>query len=258
MFINEVFSFDGVQSTQHNIYLVRMKQSGLLESSYGLARSPIIEQIPNNPLSNFYGFQYEPLRFTVELYLEGIWTAHKKRAIATWLFKNSYKPFISMDATDIVYNCIAVGNPTSTFNGISQGIITIEFQCDAPWAWSSSISESFNLTNNITQQTISLENKSNLNDYKHYPELEFTLQGSTGFSLKNVTNSGKTTTFTDLQDGELIYMDNAKKIIKSSLIGTYRYNKFNKVWLELLYGVNYIQITGKGTLTVRSKFPIIT
>lgn len=55
-------------------------------------------------------------------------------------------------------------------------------------------------------------------------------------------------------DKETIYVDNAREHIESSLSNTYRYDYFNNEYLELIYGVNRLQVYGNCTLRFRYQF----
>ena len=52
-----------------------------------------------------------------------------------------------------------------------------------------------------------------------------------------------------LRNTETITVDNELKIIEST-IGGDRLSHFNKNWLRLQHGVNMLQITFKGTMTI--------
>lgn len=257
MFINSEFYYDGQSSKEFNISIVHVS-GGLVAGQFGINRNIKEEKIFNNPLPYFFGLEETPLTFTLELYLDGSWSYEQRTKIAKWLFKNDYKSFYSIDNPQVIYECMAVGNPSRHFTGSFEGYVNIEFRCNAPYAWSPISTQTYDFSNNVDIQTITLENNCNLNDYIHYPEVEFQLVGDcTGITITNVTNGGKQTSFTGLNEGETIYIDNKKKIIKTDETGLYRYSKFNKVWFCLVYGQNQIQVVGKCILRIRSRFPVV-
>jgi hypothetical protein len=111
-----------------------------------------------------------------------------------------------------------------------------------------------------TDNIIELENRSNINNYYYYPIFEFTLTGdSTDVIFRNLSDGGRELTFTGLNQGETIYIDNMRGEIISST-GLPRLSKCNRKWFRLTTGVNRIQIITNGTgginLTTEMKFPI--
>lgn len=53
---------------------------------------------------------------------------------------------------------------------------------------------------------------------------------------------------------ETIYVDNDREHMESNLANTYRYDYFNDEYLELIYGVNRLQVYGNCTLRFRYQF----
>lgn len=79
--------------------------------------------------------------------------------------------------------------------------------------------------------------------------------------LTNLTDGGKQFIFTDLQSGEIIYVDNRRKQIMSSLkeyynMNIYRYANFNKNWLRLVEGINQIEVEGTCKIQTKMQFPM--
>lgn len=255
MFINTSFTFDNITSDTYNLMLCKL-DIGLIEGQFGIKRSIIEEKVTGKSSPYFFGLEDEPLTFTTILAREKEWDYETRNAVARWLFKNDYRDFVSTDNPNIVYKCICIDNPTIALTGNSEGYITLNWRCDGKCPYSPVYLETFDLTSNTTTTTITIENKSNLNEY-YYPEIEFTLSGdSTGFKLKNLTDSGRESTFTTLNTEEKVYVNNQRKQIISD-DNVYRYGNFNNNWFRLVYGINQIQVTGKGTLAVRSQFPIM-
>lgn len=256
MFINTEFSYDGVSSSYYGVYAVH-PTGGLVQGQYGINRSIISEKIPNNSLPNFFGIEEEVLKFKIYLYAENGWDYDKRKAVSQWLFKNDYKPFISADNPQVVYECMVTGSSLFSLAGDLQGYIEIEFTCNAPYGWSNWSTIGYDLSYNEDVVGIQILNNCNLNDYIVYPEVEFMLSGSTSLSLINLSDGARETKFQNLTDGETIYFDNKKKIIKTNLSGTYRYANFNGKWLKLVMGYNNIQVIGKVIINIKMRFPIV-
>lgn len=78
--------------------------------------------------------------------------------------------------------------------------------------------------------------------------------GSGDIALTNET-TGKTLTLSNLNNGEIVYIDCLKEDIVSSLPLKYRYNDHNDVYLELETGVNIL--TGKGNFELDIRYEFI-
>lgn len=94
----------------------------------------------------------------------------------------------------------------------------------------------------------------NHGDIECKPEIWITKIGDGNISLKNNTDGGKEFTFSNLKDGETIYIDNDNQYIESSLKNIYRYDDFNNYYLTLVRGHNLIKVNGNCKLNMRYIF----
>lgn len=257
MFISEYFTYDGIDSRDFDIFVVRDNGENIIEATFGISQSIVEETIKNRPIPFFYGVTYEPLTFRISIAREDEWTDDIKQQVVQWLFQKTYKPFISSDNLGVAYYCMPTGQNTRFFNSLGQGYAEIEFRCDAPWGWSYPQSaDSFDLTVNPTTTTITLSNLSNIVQY-YEPEIEIQMMGtSTDVTLTNHSDGGRVFEFTNLQPGETVYVHNYRKQILSDVPNVFRLNDFNKNWLRLVRGDNTIEVAGECIITVRSQFPI--
>lgn len=86
------------------------------------------------------------------------------------------------------------------------------------------------------------------------PEVWITKNGGGDFTIRNITNSNTEFTFKGLIDKETVYVNCDREYIETDLALVYRYDNFNDNYLELLRGVNVLQVIGDGKLTFRYKF----
>lgn len=259
MFISTDFTYNGISSTDMHLLVSNVNNSGLLEVPFGVSQSINEEKIKGRLIPYKYGINREPLSFTVTLCLEDNykWDDDFRKSVVQWLFQEDYAPFISDDHPDIVYYCIPTGDVKRYDNWLQQGYTTITFRCDAPWGWSypQAVAD-YDFSDLTTPQTIQLANDSNIVKY-YYPEVQIEVTSSMTVTLKNITDAGREFTFTGLQVGERVYINNAMQEIVSSLTPvTYRLGNFNKNWLRLVPGVNYIEIENPCKLEFRNQFPI--
>jgi len=258
MFISTNFTYDNSTSDEMGVWLVRV-ETGLVEQNFGIPRTTITEKIKGRKRPYLYGFTEEVIKFSITLAKSNTnhtWTLAEKRSICTWLFKNSYKDFVSDDDIEIVYKCVAVGSPKFYTSTNEDGYCVVDFECDAPHPWSASNVQTFDLSSISSATTIQIQNLSNIDDY-YYPELEFQLKSTaTAFKLVNNNDGGRIFEFTGLNALETVYINNeTKQIISDS--GNYRYSALtDKRFFRLPYGTSNCVISYPCIITVRSQFPI--
>ena len=260
------FIFDGVKSSDMGLQIMRIDQGdGFIETPYW-GSANINEQTSGKKISpHFYGVDREPISFLLQFvlvdeYMQPMeWTPQERFKIAKWLLHDTYKEFQTSD--DLGKRYFALAESQTDLHLINtQGYIEIEFRTNSPYAWSPVYIDNFDLSDNINTQIIEIENKSNV--LKHYnPIIEIELIGdATAIQLTNMSNGGKTMKFEGLDSGEIVSIDCENKIIKSSIFGSNPFSKFNvdgkRYWMDLVYGVNQIEITGACKVWIKSCFPI--
>lgn len=256
MFISTDFIYDNIRSEDMGIYLVSI-ESGMKRQNFGVTQSIREEKVPNKDIPYFFGVDKEvqSIPFTVcKLDGDKIFSYEERTRICRWLCKQSYKPLISNDNPFIIYYAIFTSG--ESYNNYSDdGYINLEMRLNAPYGFSPIMEEFYDLSDNTTKTTITLENRSNIIEY-YKPVIEITLVDvTTEVKLRNISVEGEEFTLQNLQQGETICIDNDREKIKSDK-AQYRLNNFNKKWLKLIYGENQIEVTGKCLLRVRLQFPM--
>ena len=256
--VSQHFIFDGIKSTDMGLSIVRM-DGGLFPTPYTSGKDIVEDKNPKTSASFFYRANMERLSFSVTFStLDVDFDEEKRYEIARWLFKPDYRVFISDDYIDKLYYVIATNQSDFITNGIDQGYFTVEFKCKYPYPLSPIFYHTFDLLTNTTTENIVIDSRCNVQDY-FYPEIEIELDSTaTGFSLKNLSDGGRTTTFAGLSNSETLYMDCNRKILVSSTTNP-RFDKFTvNNWLRLVYGQNTIQVTGKVKIQFRMQFPLFS
>lgn len=155
------------------------------------------------------------------------WTEWKK------LIKNQSIPSISLN------------EPTSSFKIKFRAIMETNNSNVTPY-----------LTN-ITLSFIPVIIYNNLGDLNISPEIEFEKIGNGNLILTNITNNNEQFIFTNIVNGEKIYVHNEQQIIKTSFNATNRYPNFNDNYLDLPVGVNIFKVSGNAKIQFRSQFIIL-
>lgn len=246
MYTSENFTFNGRNSLEFDLYLVKL-DSGINEQQMGLKRSITGSKQGNK--NNRYKDENEILTFEVSLAkieepLEI--TLQDRIKINEWLFQDDYKELVFDNERDIVYYAKAI-QINRSYNYMEQGYITITFECNSAYPCLRETIHYYEHSSVTNTTIVDVFNYSNLEQV--YPMIEFTLSGTTTFSIKNLTDNGREFKFTELLDGETVSIDNQRKLIISDR-NVSRYSKFNKQWLRLLKGNNRLEISGNCTVEI--------
>lgn len=237
-----------------DLYNVRI-DSGLYSTPYVSGQEIIETEVKNKDIPYFYKTRKKPLEFQLTFStLDKKFTEQKRYQIARWLIQREYKEFQTTDYLGKIFNVIAISDVDFISGGTKEGYFQVTFRCDAPWAWSPTYVNNFDLKNNTDKIIIELENKSNAVKY-YYPEIEFKMQGDTDIELRNLSDGGKSFNFTNILDDEIIYVNNDMRQVISNT-GQYRLGNFNKGWLRLVHGINRIEVTGRCKIQTRMRFPL--
>jgi phage-related protein len=249
------FYYNGRKSEDLGVYLINT-ESGLKKTPFLAEKEIVSEKIPGNPIPYVYGTDYNPLSFPLTLAnLDGgKWTLEKRREVARWLNTNSFEEFYTTDQPDKRYYLQYSGGIEFTHNGLGDGYITVEMQSMAPYAFSPYQQDRYDLSDIISPTVIEFENNGDVN---LQPELWITKFGNGDLSIRNLSKSGETFTFTNLYDQEGIYVDNKDRHIETDLINFYRYDSFNGKFLELVRGKNRLEITGACQLLFKYQYVIL-
>ena len=262
MFISKYFSYNGIYSKdilENQDLIIARSDTGLIEQRMGVSRQIRKEKIKDRVMPYSYGVDEEVITFPIQIIKNKPWTYDERGKICEWLQTKTYEEFISDDDINIVYKCKTVGEPIFRNTSRDEGFAEFVFECDAPHAWSKADNQYFNLPNNTTSTTIQIYNNSNFyHDYK--PEIEVELLGTdTGFKLVNLSDNNREFEFTNLAEGETVYIDNDKENIISDLSSdTYRLgNLTDKRFFRLKKGINQVEVYGKVNIHIRSQFPLM-
>ena len=255
MFTSTEFTFDGITGEDYGLMLGNLT-TGADQQPFGVSRSIVEEKIPGKEQAYFYHFDYEPLRFVATFVREKEWSMHDRRQIAKWFFQREYKPFVSLDDTGIIYNCMVVDNPEKIMVGNIQRMIQLNFQCDAPWAWSANSFSNFDLSTNPGTSPVVITNQSNVVDW-YKPQITIQKRNGPGdITLTNLADGNREFQLTGLLDDEIILVNNEIQQILSNLPNRYPLNHFNRKWARLRQGENIINVQGDCEISFMCKFPI--
>lgn len=246
---------------------VRVGSGGFVEVPYWGNTSVSEKKINNRLTPYFYSASREPIEFKVQFALVDEhnnpveWTSEERNRIARWLVHDEYKEFQTAD--DLGKRYFVICTNAVNLNLINtRGYIELNFKTNSPYAWSPVYIDKFDLSNNGSTTIIELENKSNVvKEFNPLIEIEL-VNGETNVELKNLSNGGKTMKFEGLRPNEIVSIDTQNKIIKSNIQNSNPFSKFNtgaynkRYWLDLVYGINQVSVSGKCIIHTKMRFPI--
>jgi len=245
---SESFYFNGHYSSEYNLINVSV-DSGLYEEPFISKVNINRQKIRGRDKPYFLSKEYEPLEFKVSFAFTETWDDDLINEILIWLSPAYYEELYFSANPELIYYAMPVDDSNLIHNGLKQGYITLTFQnidCyKRSAAYSTTVSSTTEVTTSIT----------NLGTVSIYPKIEIEKLTSTGdVSIFNLSNGNAELKFEDLTAGETVTVYCEEKDIVTSLANTYRYDKHNGYWLELLTGANNLKVTGLCNVTFTYEF----
>jgi phage-related protein len=248
------FVYDGIRSSDMNS--TQASLSGGLFEEYFLATKTINEQkIRGRDKPYHMGTEREPLTLPLTFYFERGLTTDEINEIKRWLDQPYYKPFYFTDYPEKIFYCMYQGDSKILHNGIANGVVTLQFRCNAPYAFSPVYtSEIYDLSTNVIEGTeVIFENSG---DELCKPILLLEKVGDGDMSIVNKSDGGKEFKLTSILNGEYLTIDNENKEIETDAIGISRYSNHNNIFLELSRGVSRLHVYGNCRIQFKYEFTI--
>ena len=241
------FNFDGVWSNEYGLINVVLG-SGMYEETLVASRDLNETKVKGNSKPMLHGIEDSPLQLEMVLAFEEGYTDETVDAIIRWLFVDYYRPLYFEGKEDKVYMCMPVDSPQIAHNGLNEGYFTLTMRCDSSNVYSPIVTT--DLETVIGTKTITIENDGH---FDIYPEISIKKNGIGTVTIESLDDDGEIFEVRDLTNQEDIYINSAKEIIETDLMGTYRYDKIIGEFPRLVYGQNRFKITGDCTIQFRFK-----
>lgn len=247
------FHYNGRHSSEFGVYMVSLS-SGLNKTPYLANKKILSEKIVGNLTPYTFGVDYDSLEFKLVLAcIDEKWTDDRRREIARWLDTSAHEEFYADDTPDKYYYFQYQGGVELSHNGLGDGYIEITMLNDSPYAYSPIQERRYDLEHIKTPTVIEFEN---MGDDLVYPEMWIYNVNKGDLTIRNLSNGGKDFKFTNIVNKETIYVDNQHRHIETDLTLTYRYDNFNNNYLELVRGVNRLEVTGACHLSFKYQYLI--
>ena len=196
----------------------------------------------NSSYTKLHGVEEGDREFELNLAFDGSFENGQLEDIVEWLFQDYYKPFYFEGQSDRIMFGIIRGNSSIVHNGLKEGYLTVSVKTNSPYKYS-----------RVKKKEIIGEKKHKIRVKGHkdtYPIYNIEKIGSGDIEIKN---KGSNVKITNLNDKEKIYIDSMKEIIKTDIIGEYRYDNIVAGELEELYlspGMNEVQLIGDAKINI--------
>lgn len=263
-FYGDRFIFDGTPCEAFGLILYELDSNKQAQSSFVTGGEFSEDRINRRYDPLFYGaklngqltfsmtFGLDPKKVSYGLYFDR-WDMEK---IASWLTgKNGYRWLEIGDEDEgyFRYRC-KISDLKIVQAGLYPQCMSCTVTCDSPYAYMPEQEYIFNVSG--TSDFV-FHNRSTHNGW-YYPKVEITLNGSSAFSIENLSDENRIFSFTSIPAGfanATIYVDNQNQIIISSS-GDNLYPYCNKKFFRLVRGDNHLKITGTGKLKLICEFPV--
>lgn len=236
------FTYAGIHSSTFGIYNVNI-EGGFLQENFLPSRSIVEDYSINRKEPYFYGYDYQPIEFTLDLAFGDSFTSETLQQVRKWLMQSYYAPLIFDDSPNVIFYAVVVGTPMISHNGANQGYMTVDFRCNSPYKYT----QAQTITQTVTADNTSLV-LTNSGNITIRPTISIVKSGAGGITIVNTSNNNKTTTVTGIANGETVTIDGEMELITVDS-GASLYSNFNYTFLDLVEGTNNLTISGNGTYT---------
>lgn len=242
------FTYDGVPSEKYGLFICRLDTGDVFQLNEN--HTPKTLSLPRIYNRVFLGYEdSEPLTFELLLASETPIDANIRQAINRWLIRrNGYKEFRinREDYYNVYFKCIFT-NQETMYVADTPYVIKVTAICDSPYQYGKPVITKCNSASNAG---LILNNISDIDGYV-FPQIKISMSSQGGdIAIVNTTDDiNREFKFEGLSGNEIITIDNARKVIVSSL-GIRRIESFNKKWLRLVSGINNLEITGSANIEI--------
>lgn len=240
------FNFAGESSRDYNLISIVLDK-GMYEETFVASRDINEAKIKGGkPILN--SVESSPLDFDLTIAFENTFTDNDIDRVIRWLFVDYYRPLYFEGKEDKVYMCMPVDDAKIVHNGLNEGYITLTMRCDSSNVYSPLTVTPLEIVSDSSIITIN-----NDGHFDVYPEISIKKNGAGTIVIENLDDGGSIFEVRDLTDQEDIYLNCEKEIIKTDIVGVYRYDKIIGEFPRLVFGTNRMKITGDCTIQFRYK-----
>lgn len=229
---------------------VSIDSSGLYSESLGGNRTIQEQQNSQTDRRYFKRLAIDPIEFDMHVLLYEDLEDYQIEEVISWLMNDYYEELFFEDEVDKVYYCMPISQPSISHNGLNQGYISLQMRCFDGYIYSQEINRTFDLSDNpLDGTTFTLLNDGHTEVYPYV-----TIQAKDSTIKINNLLSNEVTEFNGLTIGETITLDNENEEIETDVVGEYRFDNHNDIFVRILKGVNKFKVTGKCIITFKYRY----
>lgn len=262
-FTGTSITFDGIPSDDFGLVLYsKIDNATQKVTSFASPMDIQEDRILRKYRSYCYGGGYsDSLSFTLVLgcneeraYTRSFFDAFDRERIAGWLTGFQDYRWLTIQQDDLQhvrYRCRAAKLEAIEMGGHCVGF-EVEFQCDSPFAYMRPKTTTVAVSGT---KTLVFANRSSMNG-PYLPALEITLSSGNSISIVNASDSGREFKLSGLPTSVgKITVDNERMIL-TDVNGANLYPYWNNKTFRLQRGDNNLTITGNGTVSILTEFPV--
>lgn len=259
MFYSPNFSFDGIDNDMMDIVLVTTEKTDIL-NDIGTTYIENIKSENNRTDNPYYLFDSkgtEPiiLEFAYVNLKDNspqVWDEDKLDEIIDWLYKDSFKPFVSYDNDEITYYLKAT-KIYKKFNCEMKGMLEVEFQPYTSYGYKNFVKKV------ICKDEIETKifNESTTSEEYYEPIIEIMAKSDGDIEMQNLSIiEDKPLIVNDIKANEKIIIDNFTYTVQNEL-GENKFLSVNRNWIRLKKKKNILRIKGNCEVLIKCNFPKI-
>lgn len=259
MFYSPNFSFDGIDNDMMDVVLVTTINSDVL-NTIGTTYIETIKSENTKADNPYYlleskgtetlllEFAYVNLKDNSPL----VWDEDKIDEIVAWLYKDSFKPFVSYDNDEITYYLKAT-KIYKRFDSNMRGMIDVEFQ---PYtAYGYKYFEKKVVCEGEVETKILNESSTSSEFYEPIIEVKALEDGN--IKIENLSiEEDKPLVIEGMKKNDVIIIDNFTYTVQNDL-GENKFLLVNRNWIRLKKRKNILKITGNCEVVIKCNYPKI-
>lgn len=259
MFYSPNFSFDNIDNDMMDIVLVTTINDDILNN----IGTTYIESIKSQNTTTDNPYYLLESKETETLLLEFayvdlkdnsplVWDEDKIDEVVNWLYKDSFKPFVSQDNDEITYYLKAT-KIYKRFNNEMKGMLEVEFQPYTAYGYKNFIKRI------ICEDEIEskIKNESTTSEEYYEPVIEVIAKSDGDIEIQNLSIiEDKPLIISDMKTNEKIIIDNFTYTVQNEL-GENKFLSVNRNWIRLKKKKNILKIKGNCEVLIKCNFPKI-
>jgi len=249
------FIFDNIHSKEMNLRIAHVGSQGIVRKSTFADVEIVSDRSARRTEPYQYGRRLAPTReISMEIFHAhgGEFLYYERETIGEWLFgraDNHILTILDQDMGNKNYLCRLTRPEVIMLGG---RVIGWRFTVTSalPYSFTDIIETSYEINDSAF---ISFHNLNQIEEYL-WPEIEIEMLGdSTSILIQNENDNNRIFNITDIRQGETIYVDNDRRMIKTAS-GDDLFNTFNLNFLRFNLGHNRLFVSGSARLVFRNRW----